>query len=83
MPAPSEPNERHVDAVVAAQNTSHAEGHDYDKGSPHLRHDNLRGMVEQRLERLVRDSIERTGRCRVVEIGAGHGACSTRAPRSL
>lgn len=73
MPAPSEPNERHVDAVVAAQNTSHAEGHDYDKGSPHLRHDNLRGMVEQRLERLVRDSIERTGRCRVVEIGAGHG----------
>jgi SAM-dependent methyltransferase len=73
MPAPSEPNERHVDAVVAAQNTSHAKGHDYDKGSPHLRHDNLRGMVEQRLERLVRDSIERTGRCRVVEIGAGHG----------
>jgi SAM-dependent methyltransferase len=73
MPAPSEPNERHVDAVVAAQNSSHAVGHDYDKGSPHLRHDNLREMVEQRLQRLVRDSIERTGRCRVVEIGAGHG----------
>ena len=48
-------------------------GIDYDKGSPHLRHDKLRGMVEQRLQRLVRDSIERTGACRVVEIGAGHG----------
>ena len=73
MPAPSEPNEGHVDAVVAAQNLSHAEGHDYDKGSPHLRHDHLRTMVERRLGRLVRDSIERTGGCRVVEIGAGHG----------
>jgi protein-L-isoaspartate O-methyltransferase len=73
MPAPSEPNEGHVEAFVAAQNLSHAEGHDYDKGSPHLRHDHLRTMVERRLGRLVRDSIERTGGCRVVEIGAGHG----------
>lgn len=30
-------------------------------------------MIEQRLSALVRDSIERTGSCRVAEIGAGHG----------
>lgn len=63
----------HVDAVVAAQNSSHAEGHDYDKGSPHLRHDTLREMTEKRLTALVASSIARTGACRVLEVGAGHG----------
>ncbi len=63
----------HVDAVVAAQNSSHAEGHDYDRGSPHLRHDNLREMTEKRLTDLVVASIARTGACRVLEVGAGHG----------
>lgn len=67
------PDPGHVDAVVAAQNASHAEGHDYDKGSPHLRHDNLRSMVEARLTCMVRERIEATGACRVLEIGAGHG----------
>lgn len=69
----SSSHESHRDAVVAAQDASHAEGHDYDKGSPHLRHTHLREMVEGRLRRLVTDTIERTGECRVVEIGAGHG----------
>ena len=60
-------------AVVAAQDAGHGEGHDYDKGSPHLRHAHLRQMVEQRLTTLVRARIAATGHCRVLEIGAGHG----------
>lgn len=63
----------HVDSVVAAQDTSHPEGHDYEKGSPHLRHDKLRTMVEDRLTALVAQSIHRSGQCRVLEVGAGHG----------
>jgi protein-L-isoaspartate O-methyltransferase len=61
------------DAVVAAQDAGHGEGHDYDKGSPHLRHASLRSMVERRLTRMVRERIDATGSCRVLEIGAGHG----------
>lgn len=69
-----ESNDRHHnDAVVAAQNLGHAEGHDYEKGSPHLRHDSVRGMVEERLRRLVAARLEETGRCRVLEVGGGHG----------
>lgn len=59
--------------VVASQDTSHGVGHDYVKGSPHLRHDRLRRMVEDRLGDLVRATIDRTGSCHVLEIGAGHG----------
>ena len=67
------PTHDHVVAVVAAQNASHADGHNYEKGSPHLRHDSLRGMVEQRLTRLVEDRLRATGACRVLEVGGGHG----------
>jgi SAM-dependent methyltransferase len=69
----TEPQPAHRDAVVAAQDAHHAVDHDYDKGSPHLRHDNLRGMVEDRLTRLARARIEATGACRVLEVGGGHG----------
>ena len=61
------------DAVIAAQDAGHGEGHDYDKGSPHLRHAHLRRMVEQRLTALVTAKVAETGHCRVLEIGAGHG----------
>jgi SAM-dependent methyltransferase len=61
------------DAVIAAQDAGHAEGHDYDKGSPHLRHASLRTMVEGRLRELVARSLAETGECRVLEVGAGHG----------
>ena len=30
-------------------------------------------MIEARLQALVADTIQRTGECRVVEIGGGHG----------
>jgi SAM-dependent methyltransferase len=59
--------------VIKAQNEGHQVDHDYEKGSPHLRHPRLRGQVEDRLRGLVAASIERTGSCRVLEIGAGHG----------
>jgi protein-L-isoaspartate O-methyltransferase len=59
--------------VVAAQDAGHGADHDYDKGSPHLRHPHLRRMVEQRLTALVEQRVAETGRCRVLEIGAGHG----------
>ena len=61
------------EVVVAAQARGHGEGHDYEKGSPHLRHPRLRGMIEQRLADLIREAIERNGSCHVIEIGAGHG----------
>lgn len=59
--------------MLRAQDSAHADGHDYVKGSPHLRHLQLRSEIERRLRTLVRDSIARTGHCRVLEIGAGHG----------
>lgn len=59
--------------VVASQNESHGEGHDYVKGSPHLRHPGLRSMIEEQLTTLVRDTVAREGRCHVLEVGAGHG----------
>ncbi len=63
----------HVAAVVAAQDAGHEPGHDYDKGSPHLRHRRLRTMVEDRLRSLVAERLEATGSCEVLEIGGGHG----------
>jgi SAM-dependent methyltransferase len=59
--------------VVASQNESHGEGHDYVKGSPHLRHAVLRTMIADHLAALVRETVERKGSCHVGEIGAGHG----------
>lgn len=61
------------DAVVAAQDAGHGEGHDYDKGSPHLRHARLRTMIEHRLTVLVEQLGGDRGPCRVLEVGGGHG----------
>ncbi|AXT86227.1 SAM-dependent methyltransferase [Aeromicrobium sp. A1-2] len=60
-------------SVIASQNASHGEGHDYVKGSPHLRHTVLRSMIDDQLRKLVRETIERQGTCHVLEVGAGHG----------
>jgi SAM-dependent methyltransferase len=60
-------------AVVVSQNEAHGEGHDYVKGSPHLRHDVLRSMIEGQLKALVEETLARQDTCRVLEIGAGHG----------
>lgn len=63
----------HTARVLRAQQETHGEQFDYDKGSPHLRHARLRAMVEERLRAQVLNSIGEFGACRVVEIGAGHG----------
>lgn len=60
-------------SVIASQNASHGAGHDYVKGSPHLRHTVLRTMIATQLRALVRETLERQGTCRVLEVGAGHG----------
>lgn len=61
------------DKVTLAQDQGHGEGHDYVKGSPHLRHAALRAMVEDRLTAAVRATIAAQGTCHVLEVGAGHG----------
>lgn len=63
----------HQEHVANAQDNWHADGHDYDKGSPHLRHPQLRRMVDSRIARMVARQIAATGSCHVLEIGAGHG----------
>ena len=55
------------------QEQSHGRGHDYDAGSPHLRHAPLRGEIVNRIRALVAEQFERRGSCRVLEVGAGHG----------
>lgn len=62
-----------IGAVAAVQNAGYGVGYDYNKGSPHLRHSQLRSMVQQRLTRLVRARIDAVGSCSVLEIGAGDG----------
>lgn len=62
--------------VVASQNDAHGQGHDYAVGSPHLSHESLRTMIEEQVQSLVRETIERRGECHVLEIGGGHGTLS-------
>jgi SAM-dependent methyltransferase len=56
------------------QQCGHDIGHDYAKGSPHLLHHSIRDRVVRRIHQLVGDTITRNGRCRVIEVGAGHGS---------
>jgi len=61
-------------AMAALQQAEHGQGHDYAKGSPHLLHHAIRDRIVRRIHGLVGEVIDRQGRCRVVEVGAGHGA---------
>lgn len=60
-------------SVLKSQSDFHDSAHDYDKGSPHLRHKRQRLAIETQLRRLVAESFDRSGRCRIIEVGAGHG----------
>ena len=60
--------------MAALQEGAHGAGFDYEPGSPHLSHPRLRGAILDRIRGLVHQQFERAGRCRVLEIGAGHGA---------
>ncbi|MFD8416242.1 class I SAM-dependent methyltransferase [Streptomyces sp. NPDC059650] len=55
------------------QERAHGDGHDYAKGSPHIRHHSVRERVISGVHTLVGEVIERNGQCRVLEVGAGHG----------
>lgn len=55
------------------QEREHHVGHDYGKGSPHIRHSSVRERVISGVHDLVGEVIDRNGECRVLELGAGHG----------
>ncbi|MER5885724.1 class I SAM-dependent methyltransferase [Streptomyces sp. NPDC001941] len=59
--------------MAELQELEHGEGHDYAAGSPHIRHHQLRDRLVGALHAMVGEVTDRRGRCRVVEIGAGHG----------
>ncbi|MCU1656194.1 MAG: Methyltransferase type 12 [Pseudonocardiales bacterium] len=66
--------DEHFTNVAHSQEAVHGHGHDYESGSPHLAHPQLRNEVLSRIRALVADRFAQTGRCRVLEVGAGHGA---------
>jgi SAM-dependent methyltransferase len=61
-------------AMAELQERYHHGAHDYEPGSPHLRHARVRNEIVGRIRGLVAAQFARTGCCRVVEIGAGHGS---------
>ena len=71
----SEPNRnRNPAAITQMQEVGHGAGYDYEHGSPHLSHPSLRSEVLERIRDLVAMQFAQSGRCRVLEVGAGHGA---------
>ncbi len=60
-------------SVAEMQDRHHDDSHDYEPGSPHLRHPSLRNEVVRRIRRLIAEQFDRSGACRVLEVGAGHG----------
>ena len=63
-----------VRSMATLQEAGHGRGFDYEPGSPHLRHARLRHEITERIRDLVAEQFARTGSCRVLEIGAGHGS---------
>src|SRR4051794_26288516 len=55
------------------QETDYGAGRDYAYGSPHLTHPQLTARIEGQLRSLVGELVAVHGKCRVVEVGAGHG----------
>lgn len=64
---------RSLPAVAQAQGASYGEGVDYVAGSPHLSHHRLHSVLVGRIRNLVDAASARSGQCRVLEVGAGHG----------
>lgn len=59
--------------MAELQEHDYGTGRDYAYGSPHLSHSSIRSRVVGDLQRLVGEQIRLNGRCRVLELGAGHG----------
>ena len=66
------PMREHV-PMARLQEADYGAGRDYAYGSPHLTHPQATARIDEQLRRLVADLVEEHGRCRVVEVGAGHG----------
>lgn len=59
--------------MSSPQEIGHPSGHDYEAGSPHLKHSHLRSRVSDSLRLAVKGVLTTRARCRVLEVGAGHG----------
>jgi SAM-dependent methyltransferase len=62
-------------AVVAETNfqeSGHSEGHDYARGSPHLKHPSLSAMIMSSLDEVI-SSLGTDNPLEILEVGAGHG----------
>jgi SAM-dependent methyltransferase len=59
------------------QESAYPEDFDYAPGSPHLKHRALRARVDRSLTLEVEAIRAMGGRCRTLEIGAGHGSFTT------
>lgn len=71
-----------VPSMAELQEVDYGEARDYAHGSPHLQHAQLRLTIERDLARLVRDVVARTGQCRTLEVGAGHGGFTSTLRRA-
>lgn len=60
--------------MATAQDVAYPPGFDYTRGSPHLRHAELRLRIERSLIDEVRRIRADRGHCRTLEVGAGHGS---------
>jgi hypothetical protein len=67
-------NEERRTAVAYAQETEYREGYDYAAGSPHIRHDRLRELLESKIDNAIHEVLARQHSCAVLEVGAGHGS---------
>ncbi|MGI8677605.1 MAG: class I SAM-dependent methyltransferase [Jatrophihabitans sp.] len=56
------------------QDAGHRDDHDYEIGSPHLTHPQLRNRIVGTIRAVLGGRLAATGQARVLEIGAGHGA---------
>lgn len=61
-------------APVNLQDAGHGDEHDYEIGSPHLTHPQLRNRIIGTIRDVIGERLAGTGQARVLEIGAGHGA---------
>ena len=59
---------------TSAQDSAYPEGFDYVQGSPHLKHLALKARIDGSLIDEVARTRMRTGHCRTLEVGAGHGS---------
>ncbi len=61
-----------VVAETNFQESGHSEGHDYARGSPHLKHPSLSAMIMSSLDEVV-GSLQKGEPLEILEVGAGHG----------